>query len=75
MKIENFFTPEELALIDSGEYRPGRVELDAKLDFCIAAERERFIQICNHQADIATDYLDKNLLWQLRDAVRARGQA
>ena len=71
MKIENFFTPEELALIDSGEYRPGRVELDAKLDFCIAAEREACAKLCE----------DSNT-WDLYDPngfaanlIRARGQA
>jgi hypothetical protein len=40
MKLEQLFTAEELALIDSGEYRPGRAVLDAKLDLLEAAERE-----------------------------------
>ena len=40
MKLEDLFTAEELALIDSGEYRPGRAVLDAKLDLLEAAERE-----------------------------------
>ena len=40
MKLEHLFTPEELSLIDSGEYRPGRAVLDAKLDLCAAIERE-----------------------------------
>ena len=38
--VQQIFTPEELALIDSGEYRPGRAVLDAKIDLAIAAERE-----------------------------------
>jgi len=50
---------------------PHLVEL---VNRAVKAERERFIEICNHQADFATDPLDKKLLLQLRDAVRARGE-
>ena len=40
MKIQDIFTADELALIDSGNYKPGRAELDAKLDLAMAIERE-----------------------------------
>lgn len=36
MKLEDLFTPAELALIDAGEYRPGRAVLDAKLNLYAA---------------------------------------
>ena len=80
MKIENFFTPEELALIDSGEYRPGRVELDAKLDFCIAAEREACAQIaiygCMVPPDGGSPTEDERLLCEhIAHSIRARGEA
>jgi hypothetical protein len=40
MKLEAIFTEQELALIDGGNYKPGRVVLDAKLDLVAAMERE-----------------------------------
>ena len=40
MKIQDIFTADELALIDSGNYKPGRAVLDAKLDLAMAIERE-----------------------------------
>lgn len=45
MKLEDIFTAEELALIDSGEYKPGRKILDAKLDLVAAAEREAIAKL------------------------------
>lgn len=38
--IIDIFTADELALIDSGDYKPGRAVLDAKLDLAMAIERE-----------------------------------
>ena len=46
MRLEELFTPEELALIDSGEYKPARDVLDAKLDLCAAIEREACAKVC-----------------------------
>ena len=68
----------ELAKQSGWEYAHGESGFEPLWAFAkliAEKERDRFIQICNHQADIATDHLDKNLLWQLRDAVKARGQA
>ena len=47
MKIENIFTEQELALIDSGKYKPGRAVLDAKLDLVAAIEREVCAKVCD----------------------------
>ena len=88
MKITSIFTDEELALIDSGKYTPGRAALDAKLDLAMALEREA----C---ARVAADYgpsrpiVSKNPApqivgrWEgeqaasagIEAAIRARGQA
>jgi hypothetical protein len=46
MKIQDIFTADELALIDSGNYKPGRAVLDAKLDLAIALEREACAKVC-----------------------------
>jgi hypothetical protein len=46
MKIASIFTDEELALIDSGKYTPGRAVLDAKLDLAVAMEREACAKVC-----------------------------
>ena len=50
MKLEDLFTAEELALIDSGNYKPGRAALDAKLDFAFALEREACAKVCEGMA-------------------------
>jgi hypothetical protein len=47
MKIASIFTDEELALIDSGKYTPGRAVLDAKLDLAVAMEREACAKVCD----------------------------
>ena len=46
MKLEDLFTADELALIDSGNYKPGRAVLDAKLDLAMALEREGCAKVC-----------------------------
>ena len=74
MKLEQLFTAEELALIDSGEYRPGRAVLDAKLDLCAAAEREACAAIAENvgTATEPDDFaLDK--CYEIETAIRARG--
>ena len=65
MKLEDIFTAEELALIDSGEYKPGRKILDAKLDLVAAIEREACIRACNEVDLVGAD--------ECIDAIRARG--
>jgi hypothetical protein len=62
MNIENIFTEQELALIDSGEYKPGCAVLDAKLDLAAALEREACAKVCDV---IYCDYC--------AGAIRARG--
>jgi hypothetical protein len=69
MKIASIFTDEELALIDSGKYTPGRSVLDAKLDLAVAMEREACAKVC-----------EELLMWNEDDpgssaakAIRARG--
>lgn len=71
MNLENIFTAEELALIDSGNYKPGRAVLDAKLDLVAAMEREA----C---AKVAADFLTSGrspLGRSVAAAIRAKGQA
>lgn len=70
MKLEDLFTAEELVLIDSGEYRPGRAALDAKLALWAAAEREACAQVCD-----ALHYEVDAYGAQCAAAIRARGQA
>jgi hypothetical protein len=67
MKIQDIFTADELALIDSGNYKPGRAALDAKLDLAMAIEREAIIQ------EIPGGY-SVDPQW-VCDMIRARGQA
>jgi hypothetical protein len=77
MKITSIFTDEELALIDSGKYTPGRAALDAKLDLAMALEREACAKVCEsmrayvdrHNAVIQSSATD------CAAAIRARGQA
>jgi hypothetical protein len=51
MKIQDIFTAYELALIDSGDYKPGRAVLDAKLDLAMALEREACAKVCEAQVE------------------------
>lgn len=82
--VEKIFTPEELALVDSGEYRPGRAVLDAKIDLAIAAEREQCAKVC--EENLRDEYLRQTrpiqeevmLLAAIADcaaAIRARGES
>ena len=82
MKITSIFTDEELALIDSGKYTPGRAMLDAKLDLAMALEREAcaklvedswmaFSRTPNRRLDI-TPFPE---LEYAAKVIRARGQA
>ena len=69
MKIQDIFTADEFALIDSGDYKPGRAVLDAKLDLARALEREACAKVC--------DEMDHNGVMIAADcaaAIRARGQ-
>jgi hypothetical protein len=65
MNIKDIFTADELALIDSGNYKPGRAVLDAKLDLVAAAEREAMLHLA----------LLHGAPWHFQEAIRARGQA
>jgi len=66
-KLEEVFTPEELKMIDSGEYRPGRNVLDAKLDLWAAIEREACAKVCeSHGPTLANGAM-------LAEQIRARG--
>jgi hypothetical protein len=75
MKITSIFTDEEMALIDSGKYTPGRAALDAKLDLAMALEREACAKVCEsmrtyidrHNAVIQSSATD------CAAAIRARG--
>ena len=77
MKAVDIFTADELALIDSGNYKPGRAVLDAKLDLAMALEREACAKVCEsmrtyvdrHNAVIQSSATD------CAAAIRARGQA
>jgi hypothetical protein len=75
MKIENIFTEQELALIDSGKYKPGRAVLDAKLNLVAAIEREACAKVCDAEQKKNED--DGAWLWEAKNcaaAIRARGQ-
>jgi hypothetical protein len=67
MKIQDIFTADELALIDSGNYKPGRAVLDAKLDLAMAIEREACAKVCDAWQEWGTDGA------LLAKAIRARG--
>jgi hypothetical protein len=73
MNIENIFTVDELALIDSGNYKPGRAVLDAKLDLACAMEREACAKVCDKYAEYSCN--PSNFAENCADAIRARGQA
>ena len=67
MKAVDTFTADELALIDSGDYKPGRAVLDAKLDLAMAVEREACAKVCeSHGPTLANGAV-------LAEAIRARG--
>jgi hypothetical protein len=70
MNIENIFTESELALIDSGNYKPGRAVLDAKLDLVAAMEREACAKVCESYVS------ESPFSWggtTIAAAIRARG--
>jgi hypothetical protein len=78
MKIASIFTDEELALIDSGNYTPGRTVLDAKLELAAALEREACARVCDDLPTPERMSLDNESLWEAAtldcaDAIRARG--
>ena len=69
MKIQDIFTADELALIDSGKYKPGRAVLDAKLDLAMALEREECAKVAERfEPDEKTSYVT-----YASTAIRARG--
>jgi hypothetical protein len=76
MKLEDIFTADELALIDSGKYKPGREVLDAKLDLIAAIEREACLKIAESMS--LTD-ANMNKTWRtgcrdVAEAIQARGE-
>lgn len=81
MKLEDIFTAEELALIDSGEYKPGRSVLDAKLDLVAAIEREACAKLVEDswmafaRKSSRLDITPFPELTYVAKAIRARGQA
>ena len=72
MKLEDIFTADELALIDSGEYKPGRAVLDAKLDLVAAIMREACAKVCEDYGRAEEMQAIGN---DFAQAIRARGQA
>jgi hypothetical protein len=70
MKIALIFTDEELALIDSGKYTPGRTALDAKLDLAAALEREACAELV-YNSPPSDEY--ESPLKAVYNAIRARG--
>ena len=74
MKIQDIFTADELALIDSGNYKPGRAVLDAKLDLAMAIEREACAKVCdaNKLIAAATNF-EIATANKCAKAIRARG--
>ena len=76
MNIKDIFTADELALIDSGNYKPGRAVLDAKLDLVAAAEREACAKVAEDMDAMVLALL--NVTRQpiaIAAAIRARRQA
>ena len=67
MKAVDIFTADELALIDSGDYKPGRAVLDAKLDLAMAVEREACAEVAEMTPCQFDDYR------RIAAAIRARG--
>ena len=82
MRIEEIFTAEELLLIDSGQYRPGRLVLDAKLALVFAIEREACAKVCDAEVRRETQNQNTAEVEGVRlgarfcaAAIRARGQS
>jgi len=71
MKIQDIFTADELALIDSGDYKPGRAVLDAKLDLAMAIEREACAKVCENEW---VTMAEKEAGLMYAAAIRARGE-
>ncbi len=71
MKIQDIFTADELALIDSGDYKPGRAVLDAKLDLAMAIEREACMKVCENEW---VTMAEKEAGLMYAAAIRARGE-
>ena len=68
--IIDIFTADELALIDSGDYKPSRAVLDAKLDLAMALEREACAKVCE---DLETSGDAEFYGHVFAYAIRARG--
>ena len=64
--LEDIFTAEELASIDAGTYNVK--DLAAKLDYCIALEREACAKVCEDWHFETEDPRD------VAAAIRARGE-
>jgi len=81
MKLEDIFTADELALIDSGEYKPGRAVLDAKLDLVAAFEREACAELRKTLSAIPNRHVPQlqpaveSALDFYAERIRARGEA
>jgi hypothetical protein len=76
MRLEEIFTAEELLLIDSGQYRPGRSVLDAKLDLATAIEREACAKVCEDASKPREGEMHSDAQWAglvLAATIRARG--
>ena len=71
MKIQDIFKAYELALIDSGDYKPGRAVLDAKLDLAMAIEREACMKVCENEW---VTMAEKEAGLMYAAAIRARGE-
>jgi len=70
-----------LALIDSGEYKPGRAVLDAKLDLVAAIEREACAELRKTLSAIPNRHVPQlqpaveSALDFYAERIRARGEA
>ena len=74
MKAVDIFTADELALIDSGDYKPGRAVLDAKLDLAMAVEREACAKVCEDEiCNCCWDEQAGAVAEHLAETIRARG--
>ena len=67
MKAVDIFTADELALIDSGDYKPSRAALDVKLDLAMAVEREACAKVAEMTPCQFDDYK------RIAAAIKARG--
>jgi hypothetical protein len=76
MRLEEIFTAEELLLIDSGQYRPGREALDAKLALVSAIVREACAKVCEDASKPREGEMHSDAQWAglvLATTIRARG--